>query len=226
MAWRAPASRPATSIPTSAAGRRPDRREHAEAAAHVGRHFQRRDALAGGELAERAARRVGGEDEVPGRRAAERVLEPLADHQVLRHRLRRAARLADHVHQHPPGIDPPERGIDRGGIHVLQHGEPGEEVAPLVVQLVPRRPAERVQQGLGAQRRPADAEHQDVVVRLAQALGEGRDLAHRLALVHQPVEAVLARPAAAAHFGLHLANRAASSASRARGSPCRPSRRS
>ncbi len=43
-----------------------------------------------------------------------------------------------------------------------------------------------------------------MVVRLAQPFGEGRDLPHRLPLVDQAIEPVLARPAAAAYLPLHL----------------------
>ncbi len=44
-----------------------------------------------------------------------------------------------------------------------------------------------------------------MVVRLPQAFREGGDLLQRGTLVHQAVEAVLARAAAAAHFLLHRA---------------------
>ena len=63
----------------------------------------------------RRARRARGARPAPGsvvntrwreRRVAQRVLQPRADDQVLRHRLRGAAGLADHVDQHPPRIDP------------------------------------------------------------------------------------------------------------------------
>ena len=50
-------------------GQQPDRREHAEPAADVGRHVERRDAVARGDLAQRAARRIGGEHQMPVRRA-------------------------------------------------------------------------------------------------------------------------------------------------------------
>ena len=66
----------------------------------------------------------------------------------------------------------------------------------------------------------------DVVVRLAQALGEGRDLAHRLGLVDQLVEAVLARGAAAADLRLHgaEAGRPARPGARAGAHACRRAR--
>ena len=135
------------------------RREHAEASADRRRHAQRGDSVAGGDLPQRATLGVGGEDEVPGGRRAERVLQPGPHHQVLRHRLRGAARLADDVDQHPPRIDAPERRRDRRGIDVVEHGEPREELAALVVPLVPGRAAERVEQRPRPERRPADAEH-------------------------------------------------------------------
>jgi hypothetical protein len=47
-----------------------DRREHAEPAADVGRHVERRDAVTRGQFAERSARRIGCEDQVPRRRCA------------------------------------------------------------------------------------------------------------------------------------------------------------
>ena len=107
---RAPASRPAMSMPTSAAGSRP-----------TGESTLNRPPTSGGTSSvaipsrvassRRAPRvRIGGEHQVAGRRVAERLLQPGADHQVLRHRLRGAARLADHVDQHPPRVDPRERG--------------------------------------------------------------------------------------------------------------------
>ena len=111
-----------------------------------------------------------------------------------------------------------------GGIHVLEHRQPRKEFARLVVQLVPGGTAQRIEQRLGAERRAADAEHQDVIVGLAHAFGEGGDLADGFGLIDQLVEAVLAGarvgdgpPAAPPRIG------AASSARRARGSPCAPS---
>jgi len=68
----------------------------------------------------------------------------------------------------------------------------------------PRAVAEGLDNGAAAERRPADAKHEHVVVRLAQPFGEGRDLTHRFALVDQAVEPVLPRRAAAAHLRLHL----------------------
>ena len=136
------------------------------------------------------------------RRRAERVLQPGPHDQVLCHRLRRTARLADHVHEHTARIDPAEGGIDRGGVHVVQHRKPGKELPAFVVPLVPRRPPERGEQRLGAERRAADAQDQDVVVRLAETLGEGLDLPDRLALIHQLVEPVLAGGTAAANLRL------------------------
>jgi len=62
-----------------------------------------------------------------------------------------------------------------------------------------------VEQRLGAESRAADAQHQHVVVGLAQALGERLDLADRGALVHQPVEAVLTGLAATLDLALDLA---------------------
>ncbi len=55
------------------------------------------------------------------------------------------------------------------------------------------------------ERRPADAEDDDVVVRLAEALREGGDLPDRLGLIDEPVESVFPRGPAAADLRLHRA---------------------
>ena len=178
-------------------------REDAEASAHIRGHVERGDPLPAGQLAQRAAGRIGGEDEVAARRLAERLVEPRADDEVLRHRLRRAARLADDVDQHAARVDPAEHRAHRGRVHVLEHGEARIELARLVVELVPGRRLERVENRLGAEGGPADAEHQHVVVRLAHALGEGIDRLDGRFLVGQPLEGVLARGAPGAHVSLH-----------------------
>ena len=128
-----------------------------------------------------------------------------ADHEVLRHRLRGSTRLADHVDEHPSRIDATKRGSDRRGIDVLEDGESGKEFAPFVVPLVPGRTAERVEQRLGAERGAPDAEHEDMIVRLTQPLGEDLDLAHRLVLSHESVKAVLACCPPTANLRLHRA---------------------
>ena len=182
----------------------PDRGQHAEPATHLRRHLQRRDPFLLRDGPERPLHGVGGEDQVPRRRlGADRPLEPVAHHQVLRQRLGGPARLADHVHQHPPGVDAPERRRHRGRIHVLEHRQPGEVLPLLIRQLVPGRRPERVHQRPGPQRRPADPEQQDVIERLAHAVRETPDAADRGRLLRQPVEAVFPVPAPLPHFILH-----------------------
>jgi hypothetical protein len=139
---------------------------------------------------------------VAGRRVPERLLEPAAHDQILRHRFRGSAGLADHVHQYAAGIDPRERGGDRGGVHVLQHGEPGEELPALVVELVPGGRSQRAEQRARPQGGASDPEHEHMVVGLAQSFRECRDLAHGRVLVDEVVEPVFAGRAAGAHLVL------------------------
>src|SRR5690606_35978335 len=66
-------------------------------------------------------------------------------------------------------------------------------ILPLyVAQFVPDRRLERIEQRLGAERRAADAEHQDVVVRLAHPVGKAADPADHVGLRTERHEAVLA----------------------------------
>ena len=96
----APASSSAGVDPDQRGGQDADRREHAEAAAHVRRDVERRDLLVARDGAQRALLRIGDEHEpLACAGLAEHLVEPRADDEVLRHRLRRAARLRDHDEQ-------------------------------------------------------------------------------------------------------------------------------
>ena len=72
---------------------------------------------------------------------AERLLQPAAYHQVLRHRLGGTTGLADDIDQYPPWIDSIQRRRNGGWIDILQDGEPREEITPFIVPLIPARPA-------------------------------------------------------------------------------------
>ena len=184
-------------------GEEPHRREHAEAPADLGRHLERGDPFPAGQIAQLPALGPGGEHQVPAGGAAERRVEPPSDDEILGQRFQRPTGLAHHVDQHPPRVDAAERAGHRGRVHVVEHRQAGKELPRLVVQLVPGRGPQRADERAGAQRGAADPEQQDVVVGLAQALGEARDLPDGALLLGQAVEAVLARGPSLAHLVLH-----------------------
>ena len=202
-ACRAPASSPAMSIPTSAAGSRPTGDRTLKRPPTSGGTLERGDPVARGDLAQRAP--LGSVVKTRWRYAAasERVFQPGADHEVLGHRLRRAARLADHVHQHPARIDPAERRGDRRRIDVVEHREPREELPALVVQLVPGRARSAVSSALAPSAEPPMPSTRTWSCAWPRPSANVGDLAHRLGLIGQLVEAVFACASAAADLRLH-----------------------
>ena len=148
-----------------------DRREHAEAAADVRRDLERGDLLAARDGAQRALLRIGDEHEPLARAAPRRATSSSRarttrycaivsavppDLEITTNRLRRRSSRAE------------QRG-DVGRIDVVEHVEPRLAAARRVVEQVPLRRPERRAQRDRPERRPADAEHDDVGERVRAA---------------------------------------------------------
>src|SRR5690606_21516263 len=93
-------------------------------------------------------------------------------------------------------VEPLEERPDGRRIDVVEHVQPRIVVALLIAQLVPVRLQQRLLQGGRAERRAADAEHDDRVERLTDALRKGPDLLRDGALVRKREEAQLSALAA------------------------------
>src|SRR5688572_19874737 len=183
----------------------PDRAEDAVAPAHPGWHLQRSDAVLERQLAQRPPGRVGGEGQVARRRiGSQRLVQPGPHYQVLGQGLRGATRLADHVHEDPPGIDAAQRRGDGGGVHVFENGDPGVVLPGFVVELIPGRRPEGIDQRLGPQGRAADPQHQHMVVSLADSLGELADRRDGFGLLSQSEKSILPVPVPGPHLAQDL----------------------
>ena len=130
-------------------------------------------------------------------------LQPLAHDQILRHRLRRAARLRRHDEQRAAERDAVEQRRD--GIadrRCRARGAAAGRRALILVERVPRRLEQRGAERDRAERRTADAEHDDVVEHAAGLRREVERLVVQRVVGGQREEAELARVATAFEPGV------------------------
>ncbi|MBK7596173.1 MAG: hypothetical protein IPJ11_13225 [Gemmatimonadetes bacterium] len=133
----------------------------------------------------------------------ERPVQPLADDQVLRQRLRGAARLGDHVDQRLPRVESVERAEHGVRVDVVEHRERRPAVSTIRPPLIPGGGLQRTQHRLGAERRAADAEDQQVSVATTPLGRPPLDGRRHVRLPPEPHEAVFAGGAPLAHLGLY-----------------------
>ncbi len=88
--------------------------------------------------------------------------EKVGDDEVLRHRLARRARLGDDVEAGLGDVDDVQKLLHADGVDVVLDKEL-RTLALALGQIVVVQVAERVERHDGAERRPADAEHDKVV---------------------------------------------------------------
>ena len=105
---------------------------------------------------------IGDEHEVVAR-VAESLRQPLAHDQVLRHRLRRAARLRRDDEQRAVERETIEQRRDRVRIDVVEHVQSRQTAALVLGQRVPRGLEQRGAKRDRSERRAADAKHDDLV---------------------------------------------------------------
>ena len=180
-------------------------RQHRIPTAHIRRHVERRDLLLPCNRAQCALLRVRGKDKVPrGSRRSDRLFDPVPQHEVLRQRFRGATGLRDHVDQRAPRIESVHRRLDRDGVHILEHRERGPPGAPIGSPFIPCRRLEGAEQRLGAKRRAADAEHDDMIEAPAKARRPRIEPLHQLGLASQRRKSVVTIHTAAAHLRHHV----------------------
>ncbi len=141
------------------------RTQHGEAPSHPRGQIEHRNVQRLPDLPQRAARRVGGEDQVLLDRAgSDDRLQPLPHHQISGHGLAGGARLGDHVDQGPLHIEAIEQSRRLVGVHVVEHVEARPMPAAGGAELVPVEGQQSRRQSRRPEGRTPDAYHHQAVV--------------------------------------------------------------
>ncbi len=191
-------------VPGGGDGQQPDGREHREAPADIVGDDERLVAARVGEAAEGALARIGrGDDAARGLGLAVRLAHPPFDEAKGERRFERRARLGDDVDEDGFALQVREELLVVGAAHVV----PGKDdlrsaFRTGAVRLAEVRP-ERVEHGLRAEERPADADADEHIGLLVDARGDGLD-AGKLLLVGReeqaaPPERIAARAGPVEH---------------------------